>query len=65
MEIMDGNTEVIEVSFSVFERSWVSELSLVVGHWPLGSAHHSQLVVPVWVNAAEKSVLGGKGRPGH
>ena len=38
----------------------MAEDSLVVGDGPFGSAHHSQVVVQVWVDAAQEGVLGGE-----
>ncbi len=49
MEIVDWHEEVVQVALSLLKGGGVSEGSLVVGDWPLGGAHHSQVVVAVGV----------------
>ena len=50
VEVVDGDQEVIKVALALLERGGVAEGTLVVGDGPLGSAHHSQVVVAVGVD---------------
>ena len=58
MEIMYRHQKVVDVSLVLFSSSWVSECTLVVRYRPFRGTHHTQVVVAVSYNAAQKSVLG-------
>jgi len=56
--------EVVKVALALLQGGWVAEGALVVWHWPLGSAHHTQIVVAVWVYRAQEGILGGEASSG-
>ena len=60
MDIMEWHVESSEVASMLIKSSWVSESSLIVRNWPLWGGHHSQVVVQVWVQGAQQSVLGSE-----
>lgn len=60
VEVVNGDQEVVEVALALLEGGGVAEGALVVGHGPLGGAHHSQVVVAVRVDGPEESVLGSE-----
>ena len=49
MSVVHVHQEVAEVSIGSVQIRRVAEGTLVVGHWPGGRAHYSQVVVPVRV----------------
>jgi hypothetical protein len=61
MSVVDCNHNVAEIAFVLIKTSGVAEGTLVVGNGPLGSCHYTQIMVSVWVQGANKSVLGEGG----
>jgi hypothetical protein len=48
---------VVQVALTLLQRGWVAEGALVVGDWPLGGAHNSQVVVAIRVDRTQECVL--------
>ena len=40
---------------------WVSHKSLIVRNWPGWGRHNSKIVVSIWVDGSEQSILGREG----
>ena len=49
VEIVHGDQEVGKVALALLQGGRVAEGSLVVGDWPLGGAHYTQVVVHIGV----------------
>ena len=58
VRVIDIHEEVAKVAFIPLQVGRVAERALIVRNGPLGSGHHTQVVVPVGVNAGDESVLG-------
>ena len=58
--VMDGDTEVGEVTIILLNVGGVSPGSLVVGNGPGRSAHDTKVMVSVGVQGGEESVLGSE-----
>jgi len=65
MEIVKGHQEVIEVTLTLLKRGRVTERTLIVGDGPLRSAHDTEVVISVGVDAAEECVLRAETLAGH
>ena len=57
VRVVHIDEEVTEVTIVPVEVGRVAEGPLVVGHGPLGSGHHAQVVVPVSVERRSERVL--------
>ena len=57
VRVVHIDEEVTEVTIVPVEVGRVAEGPLVVGHGPLGSGHHAQVVVPVGVERRSERVL--------
>jgi hypothetical protein len=64
VEVVHWHKEVVKVALALLQGGWVAEGALVVWHWPLGGAHHTQIVVAVWVYRAQEGILGGEASSG-